>query len=63
MKNCEKYAKEIAHDILCALSESGSDVAEVLPESMAYFCDFDPSYDSDEVTNLANWLLSEADNN
>ena len=60
MTNIEKYAKEVAHDILCALSESGSDIAEVLPYSLNYYYNFDPSFDSEEVNNLAKWLLEEA---
>ena len=33
-KNNEKYIKEIAHDILCADSESGSAIVSVLPKKL-----------------------------
>lgn len=60
MKNLEKYVKEIAHDILCASSESGSDVEQVMPENLIQGIPFfDESYDSDTLKQVVDWLLSE----
>lgn len=62
MRNLEKYVREIAHDILCASSESGSDVEQVMPEGIINgFCNFDVNYDSDELDKVVDWLLKEAD--
>jgi len=62
MKNLEKYVKEIAHDILCASSESGSDVEQKMPNGIINgFSDFDTSYDSDELKKVVDWLLKESD--
>ena len=60
MKNLEKYVKEIAHDILCASSESGSDVEQKMPQDIINgFYNFDTSYDSDELKKVVEWLMSE----
>jgi len=60
MKNLEKYIKEIAHDILTASSESGSDVEQKMPRGIINgFANFDSSYDSDELKKVVDWLMSE----
>ena len=60
MKNLEKYVKEIAHDILCASSESGSDIERIMPEGLiTVFADFDESYESEQLKKIVKWLMSE----
>ena len=61
MKNLEKYVKEIAHDILCASSESGSDVERVMPKGVIVppAC-FDESYNSAELEKVVDWLMAES---
>ena len=61
MRNMEKFVMQIAHDILCASSESGSHVEQVMPEGIINgFADFDESYDSDTLQNVVDWLFKEA---
>ena len=60
MKNVEKYIYQVAHDILCASSESGSDVEQVMPEGLITgFADFDESYESEQLKKVVIWLMSE----
>ena len=64
MKNFEKYIKEIAHDILCADSESNSDIVSVLPKELQQLLEystFDTSYDDERLVKLVEWLQSEAE--
>lgn len=60
MKNVEKYIYQVAHDILCASSESGSDVEQVMPEGLITgFDNFDEDYDSEQLEKVVEWLMSE----
>lgn len=56
MRNVDKYIVSVAHDILCAMSESGSDVMKYLPDDFQKFCAFDESYDGELVRKLVGWL-------
>lgn len=64
MKNFEKYIKEIAHDILCTDSESGSDIVSVLPKELQQLLEystFDTSYNDERLVKLVEWLQSEVE--
>lgn len=56
MKNCEKYVKAIAHDILCAQNEGNSDV---LFNHMPGGEDIFGRYDEKELLDIADWLLED----
>ena len=61
MKNCEKYAKAIAHDILCAQNEGNSDVLfNHMPGGEDIFGRYDCRYDEKELLDIADWLLEDA---
>ena len=60
MKNVEKYIYQVAHDILCASSESGSDVERVMPKGVIVpFACFDESYESEQLEKVVDWLMAE----
>ena len=57
MTNAQKFINEIAHDILCADSESGSDIVHHLPFEVRGY--FDTPYDDESIFTLVKWLQSE----
>ena len=61
MRNVEKYIYQVAHDILCASSKSGSDVEQVMPKGIIVpFASFDESYQSAELEKVVDWLMAES---
>ena len=61
MKNCEKYVKAIAHDILCAQNEGNSDVLfNHMPGGEDIFGRYDCRYDEKPLLDIADWLLEDA---
>ena len=67
MKNIEKYIEEIAHDILCADSEGGSNVVSFLPlpkelRQLLEHTIFDVPYKDERLVKLVEWLQSEEKN-